>query len=61
MEEITPVPQPVYEEPVYEEQPIYEEQPYEEPVVDEVEEMEKNPEKFKGYDSIDSLMEDHLK
>ena len=26
-----------------------------------VEEMEKNPEKYKGYDSIDSLMEDLLK
>lgn len=27
----------------------------------EVEEMENNPEKYKGYDSIDSLMEDLLK
>ena len=27
----------------------------------EVEEMEKNPEKYKGYDSVDSLMEDLLK
>ena len=29
--------------------------------INEVEEMEKNPEKFKGYDDIDSLMEDLLK
>ena len=29
--------------------------------INEVEEMEKNPEKFKGYDSVDSLMEDLLK
>ena len=27
----------------------------------EVEEMENNPEKYKGYDSVDSLMEDLLK
>ena len=29
--------------------------------INEVEEMEKNPEKFKGYDDIDNLMEDLLK
>ena len=29
--------------------------------INEVEEMEKNPEKFKGYDDIDGLMEDLLK
>lgn len=29
--------------------------------VNEVEEMEKNPEKSKGYNTIDSLMEDLLK
>ena len=29
--------------------------------INEVEEMEKSPEKFKGYDDIDSLMEDLLK
>ena len=29
--------------------------------INEVEEMEKNPEKFKGYDDIDDLVEDLLK
>ena len=29
--------------------------------INEVEEMENNPEKYKGYDDIDSLMEDLLK
>lgn len=29
--------------------------------LNEVEKMEKNPEKFKGYNSVDSLMEDLLK
>ena len=29
--------------------------------INEVEEMEKSPEKFKGYDDIDSLMEDLLR
>ena len=29
--------------------------------LNEVEEMENNPEKYKGYDSVDSLMEDLLK
>jgi len=29
--------------------------------INEVEEMEKNPEKFKGYDDIHSLMEDLLR
>ena len=29
--------------------------------INEVEEMEKSPEKFKGYDDIDSLMKDLLK
>jgi len=29
--------------------------------LNEVEEMEKNPNKYKGYDNIDSLMEDLLK
>ena len=29
--------------------------------INEVEEMEKHPEKYKGYDSVDSLMEDLLK
>lgn len=28
--------------------------------LDEVEEMEKNPEKYKGYSSVDGLMEDLL-
>ena len=29
--------------------------------IKEVEDMEKNPEKYKGYDSVDDLMEDLLK
>ena len=29
--------------------------------INEVDEMEKNPDKYKGYDTIDSLMEDLLK
>ena len=29
--------------------------------IQEVEDMEKNPEKYKGYDSVDSLMEDLFK
>lgn len=29
--------------------------------IDEIEEMEKNPEKYKGYNDIDSLLEDLLK
>ena len=29
--------------------------------IQEVEEMEKNPENYKGYDSVDDLMEDLLK
>ena len=29
--------------------------------INEVEEMEKNPSKFKGYDTVDDLLEDLLK